>query len=224
MVGALARAGDEPGHALRPGDHLRPARLWPVRPVLGSAHARGADGRRAGGDGRRRRGARGHRGHARGRPAGGAVRRHLSRARERAHPLRHVRAGHLGTGLRVGLVGRGARPEDGRARGTLGRGPRGGRRGAQRGRRPVLHGVGGPARAPGRQPGHDPPHLRPDRRVRRPRRAALDPGAHARDAPSRRRLHQDRALALHRLEHPRRPLRGARRSPTTCSRWATPRR
>ena len=59
-------------------------------------------------------------------------------------------------------------------------------------------------------PAHDPPHLRPDRRVRRARRAAVDPRADARDAPDRRQLPQGRALALHRVEDPRRALRGAR--------------
>ena len=74
---ASLERGDGAADPLRAGDHLRPARLGPVRPALRRAHARGADGRRAGGDGRRRLRERRDLRHARGRPDGRAVRRHL---------------------------------------------------------------------------------------------------------------------------------------------------
>ena len=60
-------------------------------------------------------------------------------------------------------------------------------------------------------PGDDQAHLRPDRRVRRARRAALDPGADARDAPAPRtrfiKVEHSRYIAEH---IPGARLRGAR--------------
>ena len=54
--------------------------------------------------------------------------------------------------------------------------------------------------------------LRADRRVRRARRAALDPRAHARAPPPRRPLHQGRALALHGRAHPGRAATSSSRA------------
>ena len=98
----------------------------------------------------------------------------------------------------------------GRAGRPLGRGVGGRRRGAQPHGRPGVQGVGRPARAAGGQPCDDQAHLRPDRRVRRARRAAVDPRAHARAPPPRGQLHQDRALALPRRAHPGREAGRAR--------------
>ena len=107
---------------------------------------------------------------------------------------------------------------------AVGPGLGGGRRGSEQGAGPGLHGVGRAAGAAGREPRDDPPHLRPDRGVRRARRAAVDPRADARDAPQGRQLHQGRPLALHRLEDPRARATWSSRARTTCSRSATRRR
>ena len=53
--------------------------------------------------------------HARGRADGGAVRGDLPRAHQRPGPLRHLRPRHLGAGLRVGLARRAARRAHGRS-------------------------------------------------------------------------------------------------------------
>ena len=60
------------------------------------------------------------------------------------------------------------------------------------------------------EPGDDQAHLRPDRRVRRARRAPIDPRPDARHAPARGHVHQGRALPLPGRAHPRRALRRAR--------------
>ena len=222
--GARSARVMRPARELRAADHLRPPRLGPVGPVLRRAHARGADGRRAGRDGRRRLRARGALRHARGRPAGDALRRHPPRARQRARPLRDLRARHLGARLRLGLAGRGARGNDGGAGRALGRGPHRRRASppARSTTRPSSNGPGGWSACG--QPGHDPQDPRADRRDRRARRAAVDPRADARDAPARRHVPQRRALALHRRAHPRRRAMWSSRAATACSRWATPTR
>ena len=179
-------------------------------PALRSAHPGGPDGRRAGRDGRGRVEERGDLRHARGRPDGLALRRDLPGAHQRAGPLRHLRPRHVGARLRVGVARRDARRPHGRRALALGRGLDRRLGGAEPAERPILHGVGRPPGASGREPRNDPPHLRTDRRLRRARRAALDPRADARDAPDRGQLPEGRALALHRVADPGRPLRGAR--------------
>ena len=79
MVRTDARALRQAADAVLPRHHLRPPRLGPVGPVLRRADARGADGRRARRDGRRRLGAGRDLRDARGRADGGAVRRHPPR-------------------------------------------------------------------------------------------------------------------------------------------------
>ena len=168
--------------------------------------------------------ARGDRRHARGRPDGRAVRRHPPRPRQRAGPLRDLRARHLGART---TSGPGA-PRSATARmdelvDHWGEGWVAGGVAPSRMGEPGVHGVGRPARAARRQPGDDQAHLRPDRRVRRARRAALDPRADARAAPPRGQLHQDRALALPGRAHPGRASSSSSRAATTCSRSATAR-
>ena len=143
---------------------------------------------------------------------------------ERAGPVRGLRARDLGARLRVGLEGRGAQRRAWTSWSSTGaRGCVAGGVAPSRMDDPEFMEWAGAARAPGRQPGDDQAHLRPDRRVRRARRAALDPRAHARAAPPRGQLHQHRALALHRRAHPRRAASSSSRAATTCSRSATAR-
>ena len=93
---------------VRSRDQLRPPRLRAVGPGGRRADARGAHGRRARGDGRRRLGAGGADGDLRGRPDEHPVRRHLSRARRGARLLR--RDGPLDRGRRLPVrpAGRGS--------------------------------------------------------------------------------------------------------------------
>ncbi len=144
-----------------------------------------------------------------GGPMAVAVRRHPPRPHPGPRPLRHLLQGHLGRGLPMGVACGGPRRQDGYEHRALGRGLRGRERGSQPDGRSAVPRMGGPPGAPRRQPGHDQADLRPDREVRRARRAPLDQGAHARDAPPRGQLHKGRALPLHRRARARRALRGA---------------
>ena len=222
-LAARARAAD----AVRARDHLRPARLGPVRPAPGRPHARGADGRRAGGA------------WTPPAPSEAAIAATLEGGPMAAlfaatHPDRIEPLIIYATFARAvwapdydwAWQRRGAR----RARWTpcvehWGEGLVAGSVAEQPHGRPGAS-WSGPAGSSGW----------PRARARSARifdligefdvREVLpvDPRAHARDAPPRRHLHQGRALALHRRAHPGRPLRGARGHRQHVRRRATPRR
>ena len=209
MVGAVARARDGAPQHIRAGDHVRSPRVGPLRPAPRRANARGPDGRRARGDGRRRLREAAICGTLEGGPMAVALRRHPPRPHPRARPLRHLRARHLG------------------ARTTSGRGPP---RSATPMESSSTHwGEGSIAGRVAPSQHERPPFMEWAGRLER---LAASPstirrifeligsstcatccprsGRHARDAPDRGQLHQGRALPLHRRRRSGRSLRGAR--------------